>query len=139
MAPRIEVYTSLACRVHKPEIFKQSFPNIDHGIFETETVKVAVDNHSFSFPILPSLILPGLETIIAPSNSFSYQNVIQPANPNLCASDPIVQAAVAKLSTGKLSDHMSLTYFRLCILYYVHAASFHDAITCTDKSDIFMQ
>lgn len=122
LAPRIEIYTSLACRVHKPEIFKHSFPTVDHGISATD--KVIVSNHSFSSPVLLS---PILDTIIAPSGEFAYQNQSQPANPNLCASDPVVQAAVAKLTTGKLSDHMS-TYFRPAGMSYAHAASFHTAI-----------
>lgn len=73
IAPRIEVYTSLACRVHKPEVFQQSFSSISFGKL--------------------------------PNTTLSQENNIQPNIPYLCASEPIVQAAVATLTTGKYIRH----------------------------------
>jgi len=105
LAPSIEIYTMLACSVHKPDIFKQAFIGVDLG--------------SFGFPfddIQNSLLPPLMANSSAPSNitlgwvdltndnsNMGLQNDTDkgPKKPNLCASDPVVQAAVAKLTAGK--------------------------------------
>lgn len=77
LAPRIEIYTMLACSVHKPDIFERSYMS--------------------SF--MPSAL-----------NSNLIQNAR--ASENLCASDPVVQAAVAKLTAGEwliLAKEMELS------------------------------
>ncbi|KAH6895043.1 major facilitator superfamily domain-containing protein [Coprinopsis sp. MPI-PUGE-AT-0042] len=80
LAPKVELYTMLACRAVKPDIF-------DEGIFDP-TIPTALSLLSSSTPSILKL-----ETL----------------SPSSCASDPTVQAAVAQLSavitttTGVLS------------------------------------
>ncbi|RDB23050.1 putative membrane protein C14C4.07 [Hypsizygus marmoreus] len=92
MAPRIEIYTLLACSVHKPDIFRHSLPSL---------------NGTSGLP------LPGISAVTPGSKFISLQfnttmpfilpmsglkNNTEPGKPTLCASDPVVQAAVAKLT-----------------------------------------
>jgi hypothetical protein len=93
LAPRVEVYTILACAVHKPDrdILGQNFPEIalghrvpfrgfharSHGLIE-----IFLE----SYPLLND-------------RSFGEAN---PPNQNLCATDPVVQAATAKLIAGQI-------------------------------------
>lgn len=86
MAPRIEIYTILACSVHKPDIFKQSFPGLELGLVEEPR---QLPTHSSAQLI--DRIYPSYST-----NKATNESV--PTKPNLCASDPVVQAAVAKLT-----------------------------------------
>lgn len=94
LAPRVEIYTTLACSVHKPDIFRQAFP--------------ALGNMLFSYDVIPSIIPPTANYTSSVGMIFldhsGLQDITgdQPSRPNLCASDPVVQAAVAKLSAGKL-------------------------------------
>ncbi|KAH6918262.1 major facilitator superfamily domain-containing protein [Coprinopsis sp. MPI-PUGE-AT-0042] len=80
LAPKVELYTMLACRAVKPDIF-------DEGIFD---------------PTIPTAL--SLLSSLTPSIS-----KMETLSPSSCASDPTVQAAVAQLSavitttTGVLS------------------------------------
>ena len=96
MAPRIEIYTILACRVHRPEYTR---------------------NNQFSYELnLPHV---GGNELITPGPTFGmladYRSARQDINISVlqgkmhqstteddqnCASDPDVQAAVAKLTAG---------------------------------------
>jgi len=88
LAPRVEVYTTLVCAVHRPDILKQSFSN------------VALDHHARSHhdPIE-----------ITSSESRHFLNFKSPSEANrnspnrhLCAADPVVQAATAKFIAGQI-------------------------------------
>ncbi|KAK7054690.1 hypothetical protein VNI00_003153 [Paramarasmius palmivorus] len=77
IAPRVEVYTMLACRVHKPDIYYES------------------DYYA------PQLQAFGNSTTSLFQQSQLNANVhIELAKANPCAADPVVQAAVAKLAAG---------------------------------------
>ena len=78
VAPRIDIYTFLACSVHKPDIFERTLRLGGYPGFPNVT-----SPHLVLHPITP-----GVET-------FSY------ATANPCASDPVVQAAVATLTAGE--------------------------------------
>ena len=78
-APRIEIYTFLACSVHKPDIFDRTLRLGGYVRFPNEP-----SPHLVLRPVIP-----GVQT-------FSYAIT---ANP--CASDPVVQAAVAILTAGE--------------------------------------
>ncbi|KAG5636197.1 hypothetical protein H0H81_008867 [Sphagnurus paluster] len=90
IAPRIEIYTMLACRVHKPDIFRQTLPSLG-GMFDFPGTS----------PILPPMI-PANTTFndnFGISSSDMKNGGSTPDKPNnACASDPTVQAAVAKLN-----------------------------------------
>ncbi|PFH45582.1 hypothetical protein AMATHDRAFT_77985 [Amanita thiersii Skay4041] len=90
IAPQIEIYTRLACKVHKPDIY---------------------DGHSLLL-IQESLPYLGSNILINPDSSMLYlhkANLItpilkliaegSPPGTKQCATDPVVQAAVAKLIT----------------------------------------
>jgi hypothetical protein len=70
IAPRIEIYTALVCAVHRPDAAGQEFP--------TNLLQ------NFSY----------LSRLSAPLDSFTGLNTSE------CASDPVVQAEVAKLIAG---------------------------------------
>jgi len=75
IAPRLEIYTVLACSVHKPDISGQDFGHVlGPPVF-------ALPPHSYG--------LTG--TSLDSFRSF---------NASTCGSDPVVQAAVAKLMAG---------------------------------------
>ncbi|KAF8077579.1 major facilitator superfamily domain-containing protein [Lyophyllum atratum] len=99
IAPRIEVYTLLACSVHKPDIFRQEHSTLGGGFIH--------------FPDNTPIILPefpqnepwplGQRTTHEPVFGLKKdRNGTEKPGP-ACASDPVVQAAVAKLSTGELA------------------------------------
>lgn len=76
MAPKVEIFTQLACRAHKPELFGNIFGDNPQIIFS---------------PIVKT----------APSVDLSFTTTL--GKPNACASDPIVQAAVARFNAGKIT------------------------------------
>ncbi|KAJ7120490.1 major facilitator superfamily domain-containing protein [Mycena crocata] len=88
LAPKVEIYTLLACSVHKPEIFRDSR-------FWPADIPASLRPHQESsvhitFP-------PSFE--IALNNNHTMSTAEKPV-PSPCASDPVVQAAVAKLTTA---------------------------------------
>jgi len=88
LAPRVEVYTTLACAVHRPDILKQSFSNVALGHYARShhdpiEVTFPESQHFFNFK------LPGK----------ANRN---PPHRNLCAADPVVQAATAKFIAGQI-------------------------------------
>ncbi|CAA7270975.1 unnamed protein product [Cyclocybe aegerita] len=104
IAPRIEIYTILACSVHKPDIFRQSFPGLELGLQSTSShLSPEVD-----LPLLPSMHTTPLNGRLAPiyipdvssiPDTLVKGNSSSPPNHrNLCMSDPVVQAAVAQLT-----------------------------------------
>ena len=103
MAPRIEIYTTLACSIHRPEIFGESLQPLDIlGSIVQLSMVPAVAHKSSSMEI---------------SNVFMIEKSLQiddkdtlPTRKQRCASDPVVQAAVAKLTAGEYK----LVFFLLC-------------------------
>jgi len=84
LAPRVEVYTILACAVHKPDILGQNFPEIAPG----RRIDFR-DFHARTHKLHPLLDYRSLSEADSP-------------NQNLCATDPVVQAATAKLIAGQI-------------------------------------
>ncbi|KAF9014116.1 major facilitator superfamily domain-containing protein [Cyathus striatus] len=93
IAPKIEIYTMLVCSVHKPDIFKQNFPNGGlGGNIDVASALLSSDMHRNTSMGM------GIKHVIS-SFTGANETVPLPSKPNLCASDPVVQAAVAQLST----------------------------------------
>lgn len=98
IAPRIEIYTLLACSVHKPDIFERTLRLGGYRGFPTETSPLLV---------LPPVIIPnsldpsnlGFSPSVPVSGVHGFSYATSQANP--CASDPVVQAAVATLTAGE--------------------------------------
>jgi hypothetical protein len=118
IAPRIEIYTMLACSVHKPDIFRQNFPGIELGLHSTIheisglDFRVPSSDIPTSSNIHMAHVFPGIYPFLdsPPKNG----STPPPKKGNLCASDPVVLAAVAKLTAGKLS-----LYFFVIIEVYL--------------------
>ena len=89
VAPRVEIYTELACRAHRPDYEtgrKFSEPPMVFQVVEPQAISnYTEDDISF---IVPSL---------------NYGDNSAPEELNPCAKDPEVNAAAAKLIAGKLS------------------------------------
>ena len=90
LAPKVALYTTLVCHVHKPEL---------------------VGNlHDFSLPLIndpaitsANLLYPHIETAADPGSAYttlSDYTQSEPGPEQKCASDPVVQATVAKLNAG---------------------------------------
>ncbi|TFK36324.1 major facilitator superfamily domain-containing protein [Crucibulum laeve] len=100
IAPRIEIYTTLACSVHKPDIFKQAFPvKPPYMRFGDDAPSVFSATVNMTVPTIDL----GLDRVYLPehdSNSRygSVKLTASPSKPNPCATDPVVGAAVAKLT-----------------------------------------
>ncbi|KDR68702.1 hypothetical protein GALMADRAFT_256506 [Galerina marginata CBS 339.88] len=104
-APCIEIYTMLACSVHKPDIFEHNFSGLKLGpqgihlepdVYDIQTSKLSNIPLSQFRPNLPQTYLPEVSpflTIIQNNGS-----TVPPTKRDLCASDPVVQAAVAELT-----------------------------------------
>lgn len=77
VAPRIAVYTRLACIAHKPEY-------------------TSIDIWNPTRHALPTLFSP-----FSPDQPLPFSSKGGDAKSDLCASDPVVQAAVATLTLGE--------------------------------------
>ncbi|KAJ3502515.1 hypothetical protein NLJ89_g8854 [Agrocybe chaxingu] len=104
IAPRIEIYTILACSVHKPDIFRQSFPGLELGLQSTSShlcpeVYSPSQSYMLTTPLnerLAPIYIPDFSSL---PDTLEKGNSSSPGNHrNLCMSDPVVQAAVAKLT-----------------------------------------
>ncbi|KAJ7484399.1 major facilitator superfamily domain-containing protein [Mycena latifolia] len=82
VAPQVELYTTLACRVHRPE-------------FESETL-ISI-NISLPRPDPPNFPRPFNILVDKVVDNASLSTKTPDTNP--CSSDPVVQAAVAKFNT----------------------------------------
>ena len=84
MAPRIEIYTTLACAEHRPDIA----PRVGHG----RILHLDVNTH------------PEIPVAYVQFPEFHFNETIKtdstPPNWKKCAADPVVQASVAKLIAG---------------------------------------
>lgn len=84
IAPKVDIYTTLACIQHKPEIMDNR--SIPLSLF---TLTVAPTDNVSYFSYNDAKELPG--AIDIPTQ--------KPSNP--CKADPVVNAAVAQLAGGK--------------------------------------
>lgn len=98
IAPRIEVYTLLACSVHKPEVFEKTLRLGGYAGFPTEN-----SPHIVLPPVVLANSFDRSDPWFSPSVPvLDVQNVSYvTAQPNPCALDPVVQAAVATLTAGE--------------------------------------
>jgi hypothetical protein len=131
LAPRIEIYTLLACSVHKPDIFQKIFPEFGGGEslrFRLMTTELDTTSRSTGIGInsnhllgvngttqlrLPNVDLSGLRLDDEPVDE----------KPPTCASDPIVQAEVAKLTVCMLNHYNRLRHLSHSPLFsniYIH-------------------
>ncbi|PPQ99088.1 hypothetical protein CVT24_009355 [Panaeolus cyanescens] len=97
IAPRIEIYTILACSVHKPDIFKLNYPDLGLGIQTTTGPLANISSPYWQGSYLEDTTPHAASSNLHHGNFGSNQIDIPPEKRNLCASDPVVQAAVAKL------------------------------------------
>ena len=88
LAPRVEIFTTLACRVHRPDIYDQGFMG-NAGESLRATSKFILSHVSSNLLQVHSVSTRGLE----------YNELI--GSGKRCASDPVVQAAVAQLLASK--------------------------------------
>jgi hypothetical protein len=105
MAPRIEIYTILACRVHKPEytmhlapsnLFRLPPSDTDSGLLNSKLTP-----GPWTSPLIPINIASQWELAhIYFSSLPETANDTESEIENRCASDPDVQAAVARLTAG---------------------------------------
>ncbi|KAF9532861.1 major facilitator superfamily domain-containing protein [Crepidotus variabilis] len=91
IAPRVEIYRMLACSVHKPDIFREDYPEyVPRASF---TAYRSPSNISiFSSPSSSHSLLP-----IGPSNEAGTPVNLPFSKSQKCATDPVVTAAVATL------------------------------------------
>lgn len=103
ITPRIEMYTMLACSVHKPDIFRQNFPGVELGLqsFAVSDVKALNLSAPNTSPVIEIPVhLPQVPATNTDADDRDEPAPDPPKRGNQCASDPVVQAAVAKLTAG---------------------------------------
>ncbi|KAJ3539408.1 hypothetical protein NMY22_g4751 [Coprinellus aureogranulatus] len=89
LAPQVELFIQLACRVHKPDIF-----NSGHGLNDTSPVlEMALPPAAVVHTPVP---VSAIGDIPSQHDKRAAAVLRKPASP--CAADPTVQAAVARLS-----------------------------------------
>ncbi|OJA15920.1 hypothetical protein AZE42_11218 [Rhizopogon vesiculosus] len=113
IAPRVEMFTILACRVHAPEYEPNNiYPVQSHSVLSMNTTgtegwfTLDVPSVTYESPQPMSMYIP-----VSPS---PLKQLVP--DRNQCASDPVVQAAVAQLSAGPSDHHngrFELPYNRL--------------------------
>lgn len=99
IAPRVEVYTTLACNKHKPEYSRHIGFCKQLGLpyDDNHTTSPVSNLQAFSGDVKPALNY----TVAQFSANDHFTMESEKEDKNQCASDPDVQAAVAKLTTGK--------------------------------------
>ncbi|KAF8643895.1 hypothetical protein AX16_008911 [Volvariella volvacea WC 439] len=122
IAPRIEVYTNLACSVHKPDVYNETFRDLawDFPAWDFTSLSLSLPPNSLSLTYstgprdAPSLsgtnenehanaVAAWRDESLFADHSYATTEAVNSTTPrkkrpNLCASDPVVQAAVAKLA-----------------------------------------
>lgn len=97
----------LACSAYKPDLFRQNFPGIELYPHSTihETSGLDFRASSSDIPTSSNIYVAHIFSGIYPFPDSSPKDgpTPPPKKGNLCASDPVVQAAVAKLSAGEFS------------------------------------
>ncbi|KAI5899598.1 MFS general substrate transporter [Schizophyllum commune H4-8] len=94
LAPKIEIYTRLVCRVHRPDLFKDTYhydPATTEGILgKPRPANGMIDPHdTFPHPV-------ARETVLHFAADEGEEGPTKPT----CASDPLVQRIVAQLSAA---------------------------------------
>ncbi|KAG1827151.1 major facilitator superfamily domain-containing protein [Suillus subaureus] len=102
IGPRVEMYTVLACRVHAPGNELQYDPNDTlqslaqlHSMLSMNAARTLHDGSTLYDPSAP-VVSPQPVSLYVPADTGHQQSHIP--NRDQCASDPVVQAAVAQLS-----------------------------------------
>ncbi|KAG1875144.1 major facilitator superfamily domain-containing protein [Suillus tomentosus] len=101
IGPRVEMYTALACRVHAPGLELQYEPNgmphlaQPHAVLSMDTAKTLYDGLNLDDLTAPVVSAQSVSVYI-PADTGSQQSSVP--DRDQCASDPVVQAAVAQLS-----------------------------------------
>lgn len=101
LAPKVALYTALACRVHRPEYLADI--NSLHSFAFPLTYNVNVANAAIPYlfggrEIVANAVSPFLSNSTY-SSSLDYTSE-GPGSEQKCASDPVVQAVVARLNAG---------------------------------------
>lgn len=103
LAPKVALYTALACRVHRPEyitnhyLHSLAFPPT-HNLAATNAPDVPIPHASDGSETAVdtvSILLPN--STCTASSDYSQNG---PDSEQKCASDPVVQAVVARLNAG---------------------------------------
>ncbi|KAF7363597.1 MFS domain-containing protein [Mycena sanguinolenta] len=92
LAPKVEIYTLLACSVHKPEIFK------DRHFLPAPSFQSSAETIKTTFPLSFDIATNTSSPAVIPLADYPTQE---------CNSDPVVRAAVAKL-TATLTTSMGV-------------------------------
>ncbi|KAF4615419.1 hypothetical protein D9613_002574 [Agrocybe pediades] len=108
IAPRIEIYTILACKVHKPEVFRQgwmgpivglpelfSLPSTPTKFYMTEDAQLSATSLERRDP--QTIYLPAVSPLAIVSSDTEPVEP-PPSRRDQCSKDPVVQAAVARLT-----------------------------------------
>ena len=116
LAPKVEIYTMLACRVHKPDIYHSAYgdvnpgglPGIDLPSLPTAAThrfpnsEISLSSTSLQVPRSSSFVTPRSTAFwFRPSNVETSGRDAPSKPPPPCAADPTVQAAVAKISASE--------------------------------------
>lgn len=96
IAPKIEVYTLLACSVHRPDILRHMISKNGHLFDTPRALSDVLENEPVT---LQTESTDGLAALVVPGLRKNDTNA--PDKPATCAADPVVQAAVAKLSASE--------------------------------------
>ncbi|KAH9484437.1 putative membrane protein C14C4.07 [Psilocybe cubensis] len=101
IAPRIEMYTILACKTHRPDIFREVYPDYDmQGL--ASALSRSSDQVGPTYASNSSSVLSALSEVSFLSTDTwtdGIENMSRrPIKKNKCAADPTVAAAVAKLT-----------------------------------------
>ncbi|KAL1742393.1 major facilitator superfamily domain-containing protein, partial [Schizophyllum fasciatum] len=116
LAPKIEIYTRLVCRVHRPDLFKDTYhydPATTEGILGRPRPADAILDPHDAFPTPDTQ-----ETILHFASEDTDSEI---AAKSTCASDPLVQRIVAQLAAA-----MSLAMGTLACLTTGWWGSFSD-------------
>lgn len=105
LAPKVAMYTTLACRVHRPELImnNHSLPHsftfpLTHNLAAINAADIPILNASDdSKTALDTVFVPLPDSTYTSSSDYSQRG---PDSEQKCASDPVVQAAVARLNAG---------------------------------------
>lgn len=104
IGPRVEMYTALACRVHAPGLELQYEPNgmlhlaQPHAVLFVDTTKTLYDGLNLLDDLTAPVVSAQSVSVYVPTDTGSQQSSVP--DRDQCASDPVVQAAVAQLSAG---------------------------------------
>ncbi|KAF9218282.1 MFS general substrate transporter [Gyrodon lividus] len=108
-APRVDMYTSLACRTHRPEYISNDLSkSLTYQWSHDEPATHAADTPVPHGPDDNSGVIVNLPSVFLPDTSYSSpledtQYEYDSDTRQKCASDPVVQAVVARLSAVLLT------------------------------------